>query len=622
MNAAALISLIQGVQPTASSPVAPIAGAPAADGSSPEANAFAEVMAAMLAGQGMQAAASPAVPTISAGGDASPISNATPTPLPSGLPGLAIVAPFDATPQTQPGVLSVLAAPLETSGELTDTSAPTAVLAPELFPLSAAEAEAAAAPTAALAAAESTKQPAAPAAHSAAAAKPAKDERRSSTSATVTPAPAASPLAASGKAPAARSELSEPPAHAPHRVPPGLASLPTTASEVARAHAADWSPGRAVDTPPGVLAKAEGHPSPTATATAPATAPATATTTPAAAPSLETPAASQLAPVPAPAAGKMQSETPPGGLFAKVAAQVSAAVAPTPSPMAPAVSPAPLGDEAPPAETPVTVAIRQAGMIADSAPVAAELSAAAASAITAPEPSGRKESAISTKADLSPAAGTSAEPGAVVQAHGEPSQGRTGADSHDAPPSKTETDTVSPAVAELEPEAVFEPSAGEVAPLTSAAVEGRQTPVVRGAPETVANLAAQIARKLDERNTRFEIALDPHGLGAVQVSVEINSRGELSAHMAFERPESAAELRGRSAELQRALEQAGFDLSRGGLSFGEGGERGRAHDENNGRRTQTRAFQDALLTADAADALPARPLRLRDYDRAGLDLRI
>jgi hypothetical protein len=172
-----------------------------------------------------------------------------------------------------------------------------------------------------------------------------------------------------------------------------------------------------------------------------------------------------------------------------------------------------------------------------------------------------------------------------------------------------------------EPAPVLEAAAAPAGAQQAAPAEARAAMSVRGSPETVAAMAAQIARKLEGRNTRFEIALDPAGLGAVQVNVEINARGELTAHLAFERPEAAAELRARSAELQRALEQAGFDLSRGGLSFEHQGRREHAGGDQPRRdHARANAFQQALLQAEAADTLPARPSRLRD--RTGLDVRI
>ena len=41
--------------------------------------------------------------------------------------------------------------------------------------------------------------------------------------------------------------------------------------------------------------------------------------------------------------------------------------------------------------------------------------------------------------------------------------------------------------------------------------------VVRGSPQTVANLAAQIVKKLDGRTSQFDVQLDPAGLGQVDV---------------------------------------------------------------------------------------------------------
>jgi hypothetical protein len=85
--------------------------------------------------------------------------------------------------------------------------------------------------------------------------------------------------------------------------------------------------------------------------------------------------------------------------------------------------------------------------------------------------------------------------------------------------------------------------------------------------QTVANLAAQMAPKLEARTSRFDLQLDPAGLGKVNVSVRIGPNGRLSADLDFERPQSAADLGARSDELQNALAQAGFDLTGGGLRF-------------------------------------------------------
>jgi flagellar hook-length control protein FliK len=198
-----------------------------------------------------------------------------------------------------------------------------------------------------------------------------------------------------------------------------------------------------------------------------------------------------------------------------------------------------------------------------------------------------------------------------------------------APPrreAQAAAETAEPASAEpLEATARYEPLAAEA---RRAEAQARtDAAVVRGAPETVAKLAAQLVKKLEQRSTRFELALDPAGLGGVQVSLEINARGELAAHMSFERPEAAAELRSRAQELHRALEQAGFELSRDALSFEHNGQRefaGRDGQEQGGRPAvhHARAFEAALNTAELADFTQAGSHRLLSRARPGVDVRI
>jgi hypothetical protein len=85
--------------------------------------------------------------------------------------------------------------------------------------------------------------------------------------------------------------------------------------------------------------------------------------------------------------------------------------------------------------------------------------------------------------------------------------------------------------------------------------------------ETTAQLAAQIARKMEGRSTRFDMVLTPEDLGRVDVSLEIGSDGQLAARLAFDNPAAATELRGRADELRRQLQEAGFQVSRDSLDF-------------------------------------------------------
>lgn len=158
----------------------------------------------------------------------------------------------------------------------------------------------------------------------------------------------------------------------------------------------------------------------------------------------------------------------------------------------------------------------------------------------------------------------------------------------------------------------------------SASVPAHPAIPTRGAPETVAQLSAQILKKLDERTTRFDLELAPAGLGRVDVRLEIGAHGRLTAALAFDNPQAAAEVRGRAHELTRALEQAGFDLS-GGVSFDVAGDRGRQGQGEQSAQSNSawrgQAFAAALEAAGEAD-LAATPLSLQRRSHAGFDIRI
>ncbi|WP_310541942.1 flagellar hook-length control protein FliK, partial [Phenylobacterium sp.] len=183
---------------------------------------------------------------------------------------------------------------------------------------------------------------------------------------------------------------------------------------------------------------------------------------------------------------------------------------------------------------------------------------------------------------------------------------------------KADTDTGQPVA----------PNVGDAAATasTSAPVEGR------AGPQTVAHLAAQIVKKLEGRSTHFDVALNPEGMGRVDVRIEIGAQGRLMASMSFENPHAAAELRIRVGELQKALEQAGFDVS-GGLRFDVAADRGHGQAgqgqlgqdaQNNGGAWRGKAFQAALDSADqSADAALSGALNLqRRTLMSGVDVRI
>ena len=129
----------------------------------------------------------------------------------------------------------------------------------------------------------------------------------------------------------------------------------------------------------------------------------------------------------------------------------------------------------------------------------------------------------------------------------------------------------------------------------------------RATVETTAQIAAQIVKKLDGRSTRFDMALTPEGLGRVDVSLEIESDGQVTARLAFDNPAAAADLRARADELRRQLLDAGLQLSRDDLEFAE-------RDPSSGfgggafeRQPDRRAFSGAARLAAEADSVVSPP---------------
>ena len=141
--------------------------------------------------------------------------------------------------------------------------------------------------------------------------------------------------------------------------------------------------------------------------------------------------------------------------------------------------------------------------------------------------------------------------------------------------------------------------------------------------DTTAQLAAQIAHKLSGRSTRFEMGLTPEGLGRVDVSLEIDTDGQLTARLAFDNPLAATELRGRADELRRQLENAGFTLANDALSFAERdpSQGNPSNGQSSGfDRRQDRAFAAAARIRTETDpawiapALATQPRTLQGVD--------
>jgi len=165
---------------------------------------------------------------------------------------------------------------------------------------------------------------------------------------------------------------------------------------------------------------------------------------------------------------------------------------------------------------------------------------------------------------------------------------------------------------------------------TGAAVPGQTSTVSTATAHTIAKLSSDLAAKLASKDSRFDIELEPYGLGKVQVQVRIGQDGQLSAAMNFDNAQSAQEVKARAEELRSALQTAGFDLPGNALSFDvndRGGGRSGANPDLGGQRQQSNpgaqdAFQSALLAARQTDTDSMNFAYRQSARTSGLDIRI
>ncbi len=167
------------------------------------------------------------------------------------------------------------------------------------------------------------------------------------------------------------------------------------------------------------------------------------------------------------------------------------------------------------------------------------------------------------------------------------------------------------------------PPTAAAAPVITA--QAAFTPV-RGSPETVAHLAAQMIQRLDGRTTRFDLSLNPQSLGRVDVRIEIGAKGVLRARMAFDDAASAHELSGRHAELRAALQSAGFDVPEGAITYdvasgGGSGTGGAFAERQDASGHPAPAFNTLADTADQDVAASAQTY-FRAAGSSGLDIRV
>ena len=93
-----------------------------------------------------------------------------------------------------------------------------------------------------------------------------------------------------------------------------------------------------------------------------------------------------------------------------------------------------------------------------------------------------------------------------------------------------------------------------------------QIQVSQHAPD-VNTLAVDIAARSQDGQKHFDIRLDPAELGRVDVRLTVDDAGKAQAMLTVEKPQTLELLQKDQSHLERALKDAGLDLTQNGLSF-------------------------------------------------------
>lgn len=148
------------------------------------------------------------------------------------------------------------------------------------------------------------------------------------------------------------------------------------------------------------------------------------------------------------------------------------------------------------------------------------------------------------------------------------------------------------------------------------------------APVPLAVVPNEIAARAAKGATKFDIRLDPADLGRIDVHIDIDSDGRVTSRLFVERSETLALLKNDSRQLERSLQQAGFQTDPGSLQFslrdsGAGNTGGNAFARQNwtppapSQPTVRTSVQDET-SRTALDAL----YRSSSRSSSGLDIRI
>lgn len=328
-----------------------------------------------------------------------------------------------------------------------------------------------------------------------------------------------------------------------------------------------------------------------------------------------TPAIDAAAPA-APAAAAPAGAAETSAAAAATAAQATPKPVATPQPAAPQADAAaePTAQAIAPAATPATTpaVAAQTAQAAQAAPtIAATPAADTAAPLSAPgeeRTSATVEAAntSSNKTAATSATSTAVDP-AASKAQG--AQSRT---------TQVAANVASEATPDIKPDAAPPATTTTVDPLATArnatetARAAQTSPALQNAPATTIQVYQRMVERFDGRAQRYEVRLDPAELGRVDVRIEVGADKKVHAVLAAHDSAALSDLMRGQRSLERALNDAGFDLAEGGIRFELSSDQGRnpANDSNgNGRSNVWRGFNTVDVAVDAQTAAAARPWR-------------
>lgn len=130
-------------------------------------------------------------------------------------------------------------------------------------------------------------------------------------------------------------------------------------------------------------------------------------------------------------------------------------------------------------------------------------------------------------------------------------------------------------------------------------------------------LAVTVAAKSKNGEKHFDIRLDPPELGRVEVKLSIDDAGKAQANLAVEKPHTLELLQRDRSTLERALRDAGLDLTGGSLNFSL---KGQDREQNGGAPQRSRALSvSAIADTDSDIRIPNHHLAAAD---SRLDIRV